>query len=76
MHGQNHIKLRSEFTILFIRQAHTTNKINLQAYETVLSTSQSVRPLTRLFSESVKFPLNFVLNRHESCIDTLVRGGQ
>lgn len=50
--------------------------MNLQAYETVFSNCQSVRPFTRLFSESVKFPLNFVLSRHESCIDTLVRGGQ
>ena len=50
--------------------------MNLQAYETVVSASQYVRPLTWLFSESVKFPLNFVLSRYESCIDTLVRGGQ
>jgi hypothetical protein len=52
------------------------NKVNLQAYETVLASCQSVRPLTRLFSESVKFSLNFVLSRHESCIDTVARRGQ
>jgi hypothetical protein len=51
------------------------NKINLQTYETVHASCQSGHPLTRLFSESVKFPLNFALSR-QSCIDTVVLRGQ
>jgi hypothetical protein len=52
------------------------NKINLLAYETALASCQSVRPLTELFSKSVKLTLNFELSLQEICIDTEVCRGQ